>query len=222
MIVLDLNIVFDDFISSTDFSDADKNVREIKTTAIASDKEVLALGGLIRTRAIDNMSKTPALGDIPLLGWLFKNKQKQERKENLLILISVRIVNPHETEQVKKITQDRVDQYQLSLGQMHTSVKEKDPITKLFFDNSKDALITRAESLMFTSQATFVANKRNRVSRKRIAELETQKKLEEAANVQPAPVKKPAERTLDIVVPERTNEVAKTPQIDQEKPKESV
>ena len=48
----------------------------IYTNAIVANKEVLALGGLIRNDTEYIESKVPILGDIPILGWFFKNKQK--------------------------------------------------------------------------------------------------------------------------------------------------
>lgn len=172
MIILDLHIIFDDFVNTTNFSDATKNKREIKTHTIVADKEVLAIGGLIRTRSIDSMSQVPTLGDIPIIGWLFKNRQKIQRKENILILISTRIVDPHDTEEVATITQDRIDQYQETLGNMYVASQQKDPINKMFFEERPNSVIKNAETLMFKSRNTHVASKRQRRRRSKYQPVE--------------------------------------------------
>lgn len=51
------------------------------------------IGGMIQEREAEFVAKLPILGDLPLVGWLFKNKQTQKRKENLLIFITVTIVD---------------------------------------------------------------------------------------------------------------------------------
>ena len=72
MIVLDVNIKIDDFVSAADPTNVVINKREIDTKTVVADKEVLALGGLIENRIENNMSKTPLLGNIPLINFLFK------------------------------------------------------------------------------------------------------------------------------------------------------
>lgn len=62
--------------------------REAKTIAMAKSKETIAIGGLISEEETDTVSKVPGLGDIPVLGWLFKNKYKEIIKKNLIIFIT--------------------------------------------------------------------------------------------------------------------------------------
>ena len=50
------------------------------------------IGGLIQDRDQETISKVPFLGDIPLLGWLFKTKNITRSKTNLLILLTPKIV----------------------------------------------------------------------------------------------------------------------------------
>ena len=63
------------------------NKREIKTTVLAEDKETIVLGGLIEDDIQDTKKKVPLLGDIPWLGKLFQNDQKQHTKKNLLVFL---------------------------------------------------------------------------------------------------------------------------------------
>lgn len=170
MILLNIALIFDSYLVANSQS-ADKTTREIKTTAIAANNEVIALGGLVRTKAIESMSKVPVLGDIPLLGWLLgKNKQKEETKDNLLVLICPRLIDPKETLEVEKMTEDRMNQYQMSLSQIHQAANGKDPITKLFFETHSAS--DQAEKLIFKSRAKLVGTKRTRASQKKIAQLE--------------------------------------------------
>lgn len=67
-------------------------IRAAKTNIIVKDKETIAIGGLIQDSEEEIISKTPFLGDIPGLGWLFKTKSKVRRKTNLLILLTPNIV----------------------------------------------------------------------------------------------------------------------------------
>ncbi|MHB8708068.1 MAG: type II secretion system secretin GspD [Desulfuromonadales bacterium] len=66
--------------------------RSLRNTILAENGRTAVLGGLIGTRIEDNVSKVPLLGDIPLLGWLFKHKSSQERKTNLLVFINPTII----------------------------------------------------------------------------------------------------------------------------------
>jgi general secretion pathway protein D len=66
--------------------------RSAKTSIVVKDKETVAIGGLIQDSEQETISKIPLLGDIPLLGWLFKTKTKTRNKTNLMILLTPHIV----------------------------------------------------------------------------------------------------------------------------------
>ncbi len=70
--------------------------RTAKTTAIVGDRDTIVLGGLTREETSDKVSKVPLLGDIPLLGWLFRSKISSTAKNNLLIFMTPHIVRPYE------------------------------------------------------------------------------------------------------------------------------
>jgi general secretion pathway protein D len=63
------------------------NQRTISTTVVVDDGKVLVLGGLIKDDLLENAQKVPLLGDIPLLGALFRSKSVQKIKTNLLIFL---------------------------------------------------------------------------------------------------------------------------------------
>lgn len=66
--------------------------RSAKTSVVVKDRETVAIGGLIQDTEEDTVSKVPFLGDIPLLGWLFKSTSKTRKKTNLMILLTPHIV----------------------------------------------------------------------------------------------------------------------------------
>ena len=60
---------------------------EIKTSALIRDGQVLVLGGLIREDDVTTRTQVPLLGDIPLLGRLFRSNSVSKRKNNLMVFI---------------------------------------------------------------------------------------------------------------------------------------
>ncbi|HEX3759427.1 MAG TPA: type II secretion system secretin GspD [Kofleriaceae bacterium] len=66
--------------------------RKLKTQVVVHDQQSVVIGGLIQERDIYSVTKVPLLGDIPILGYLFKYSQKTKKKTNLLILLTPYIV----------------------------------------------------------------------------------------------------------------------------------
>jgi len=66
--------------------------REAETTLMVKDRHTLVLGGLMKDSEDIVINKVPFLGDIPILGWLFKSKSTGIKKTNLLIFITPSIV----------------------------------------------------------------------------------------------------------------------------------
>ena len=60
--------------------------RAAVTTVVVKDRDTIAMGGLMRDQSIESVSKVPFLGDIPIVGWLFKNTTKTVSKVNLTLL----------------------------------------------------------------------------------------------------------------------------------------
>lgn len=69
--------------------------RSAVTEVMVRDRDTVAMGGLLRDREIVANSKVPLLGDIPVLGWLFKNKSRSITKVNLLFFMTPRILSPY-------------------------------------------------------------------------------------------------------------------------------
>lgn len=68
------------------------NKREIETTALADNGEIIVIGGLIENSESDNVSKVPLLGDIPGVGRIFQSRSRTRRRTNLMIFIRSTIV----------------------------------------------------------------------------------------------------------------------------------
>jgi type II secretory pathway component GspD/PulD (secretin) len=66
--------------------------RSVETQVRVKDGETLVLGGLIKDNEVKTVRKVWLLGDLPLLGNLFRNTSKTKTKTDLLILITPRIV----------------------------------------------------------------------------------------------------------------------------------
>ena len=66
--------------------------REIKTEVVANSGQTIILGGLISETSSNGDSKVPFLGDIPLLGNLFKSKSDTKKKTELVILVTPKII----------------------------------------------------------------------------------------------------------------------------------
>jgi general secretion pathway protein D len=65
------------------------------TEVMVRDRDTIAMGGLLRDREVVVNNKIPLLGDIPVLGWLFKNKSKSVEKVNILFFMTPKILAPY-------------------------------------------------------------------------------------------------------------------------------
>ena len=135
-IKLSIEFIFDNFLDADPQSARTKN-RRIFTETIVADKEVLAFGGLIQNKINDSQSKVPVLGDIPILGWLFKNRAKSQTKDNLLVLISTRIIQPEIYGISSPYTQDRIKDYRNTLGAMEYPSDLRDPVYRGMFASTE-------------------------------------------------------------------------------------
>jgi type IV pilus assembly protein PilQ len=68
------------------------NKKQVTTTVLVENGGTVVIGGVYTQDVTDSSSKVPLLGDIPLLGWLFKNNTKTDAKKELLIFITPKIL----------------------------------------------------------------------------------------------------------------------------------
>jgi len=87
--------------------------RTIDTTVIVKDSHTVAIGGLIDDGMSDNQRSVPGLGDIPVFGWLFKNKTTRKEKTNLYIFLTPKVIqSPAEADVVYQEKQGEIDSLQ--------------------------------------------------------------------------------------------------------------
>jgi general secretion pathway protein D len=68
------------------------NKRTIKTAVVVADGETVVLGGLQKESESETVEKTPILGDIPILGMLFRTRSKQRQKQDLVVCITPYVI----------------------------------------------------------------------------------------------------------------------------------
>jgi general secretion pathway protein D len=84
--------------------------RTTKTTVTIKDKNTIVIGGLIGDDITNTIYKTPCLGDIPGIGWLFKYKSELREKRNLFMFITPRIVeNPTEAKSIYEEKREHIN-----------------------------------------------------------------------------------------------------------------
>ena len=65
----------------------------IETEALVGDGQTLVLGGIFEVESLESIEKVPVLGDIPVIGKMFRNKSTDQTKREILIFITPRILN---------------------------------------------------------------------------------------------------------------------------------
>ena len=95
--------------------------RTIDTTVIVKDSQTVVIGGLIDESETTNETKVPVLGDIPVLGWLFRDHSETTEKTNLYIFLTPRVIkSPAEAMKVyqdKKGQMDTIQEGEIKLYQ---------------------------------------------------------------------------------------------------------
>ena len=69
------------------------DTREIVTQVLVNDGQTVVLGGILETERRETENKVPLLGDVPVLGYLFKTKSRSDNKDELLIFVTPRILH---------------------------------------------------------------------------------------------------------------------------------
>ena len=98
------------------------NKREIETTVLADNREILVLGGLISEDIQESVNKVPLLGDIPLLGRLFRSSAKSVQRRNLMIFLRPTILRD-------ALTTKDLSEEKFNLIKAKQILKEEEPET---------------------------------------------------------------------------------------------
>jgi general secretion pathway protein D len=93
------------------------NNRSVETRVLVRDQQTIVIGGMMQEKQISRATQVPFLGDIPLLGHLFKSTEKRTRKSNTIILLTPYIVRNHyELEAIKARKVREHEEFVGSLG----------------------------------------------------------------------------------------------------------
>jgi len=84
--------------------------RTVDTTVIIKDQQTVVIGGLIDDSTTESQNKVPVLGDIPVLGWLFRKQAEETVKTNLYVFLTPRVIkNPGEASSIFQQKKDHID-----------------------------------------------------------------------------------------------------------------
>lgn len=109
------------------------SVRTINTRVAMAAGQVLVLGGLTKNTVSDTRYKTPVLGDIPLIGNLFRNKKAENQASNLYIFIRPSIIEPRFEGSPDEYTQLKLDYAKLNILRSDSYLQDTNPIQRWFF-----------------------------------------------------------------------------------------
>lgn len=119
-------------------ADISTQKRSVKSVILANDKEIIVTGGLVRDDVEEVVSKVPLLGDIPLLGALFRAKSQKLTKRNLLLFLQPTIVR--DDAGANQVSQQKYDQMRsLSLRIDQYGNIEQEP-KSVFPEDGRDVL----------------------------------------------------------------------------------
>ncbi len=91
--------------------------RKLETNIVVRNGDTAVLGGLMKEDDVERITKVPLLGDIPILGWLFKSRSASKEKTNMLIFLTPKIVRtPHDADQLLGEKIDQRQDYIKSIG----------------------------------------------------------------------------------------------------------
>ncbi len=105
---------------ATSTSNPTFNKRNIKTFVTVDNKQTIVIGGLVFTERTDEVTKIPILGDIPLLGHLFRRTTESVRRTNLMLFITPHILDNRA--EADRITEYKRDEQERTLRERHNDI----------------------------------------------------------------------------------------------------
>jgi general secretion pathway protein D len=122
---LNLSQEVKNFLSESETGAITTAKRSAKTTVIVDDGQTIVIGGLIRDDNTDSQSQVPCLGNLPLLGWAFKQTSARKLKTNLLIFITPHIITS--PDDVRRVTEHKRQQSERST-EIEEQLRENQPV----------------------------------------------------------------------------------------------
>lgn len=110
-VTMDVEQTANDLQGFTSFNAPIVNQRQAQTTVAVKDSETIILGGIIRSTVSTTTKKIPLLGDIPILGNLFRSTDKSDQKTELLVFLTPRVVR--DPAEAAKLTDEQKKQLSL-------------------------------------------------------------------------------------------------------------
>src|SRR3546814_678121 len=117
---------------SADYNELIINKREVETRVLVDDGAIVVIGGLLDQAERSSVDKVPLLGDIPILGSLFRSKAKSKDKTNLMVFIRPTIVGDPAAAQ--RVTAPRYDYMRDAQLQLHDSKQREAALEALVRD----------------------------------------------------------------------------------------
>jgi general secretion pathway protein D len=84
------------------------NIRAIESNVLVDDGSIVVLGGLVQDSVTTNIEKVPVLGDIPIIGQLFRYETRRQQKTNLMVFLRPFVVRDENA--ARSLLTDRYDQ----------------------------------------------------------------------------------------------------------------
>ncbi|MDA8078396.1 MAG: type II secretion system secretin GspD [Nitrospiraceae bacterium] len=108
--------------------------RSTKTAVVVKDNQTVVIGGLMQENDEEKVTKMPVLGDIPVLGWLFKTKSASKTKTNLIVFLNPHVIK--EPERLAEITMEKRNEFaksnnRFAPGELMVKFKEGVPEEKV-------------------------------------------------------------------------------------------
>ena len=111
--------------------------REAKTTVVVRDQQTIVIGGLMADAVRENESKIPLLGDIPILGYLFKQTSTTVLKTNLLLVLTPYVIR--DQGDLRRIMRKKLEERREFVSR-YTSFEFKDPGSDIDYRHKRGLL----------------------------------------------------------------------------------
>lgn len=134
--------------ASTDTTGNARSTRKVMTQAHLNSGEVLVLGGLTQVQDTSNRSETPILGQIPIIGWLFRRNTTTIRRSNLAVFICPTVVEPKLRKGLHEYTCSKVKIIRADTDDSALFDSLEDPITRFFFKGISDIDIAMVDEYL--------------------------------------------------------------------------
>jgi len=124
-VALEITNVIDAPVGTSAFSDVVTSKRTVENTILADDRQTIVLGGLIQDDINDSVRRVPLLGDVPILGHLFRSQSKSRTKRNLLVFLRPTVIrDKQEADQVTNRKYDDVWEVEIRSGSQDQEPEE--------------------------------------------------------------------------------------------------